>query len=102
MNLDVNESLKTVSKLGPGHFMAVLALSMVCGAGYIVHDGLNQVHVGLVELRHAVEQSTDHADRRAEAYGETQDRILGLLTAVCYATANSDDTARRRCEDAAR
>lgn len=102
MALDVNKAVESVARLGPGHFVAVLALAMVCGAGYVVHDGLNQVHVGLVELTHAVEQSTTDANRRAEDYGETQERILGLLTAVCYATANSDDTARRRCEDAAR
>ena len=102
MAVDANRAIDSVAKLGPGHAIAVLVLLMLTGAGYLIHDGLATVHVGLVELRHEVERSTEHADARAEKYSATQDRILRMLTAVCYAASNGDEAARRRCEDAAR
>lgn len=102
MNIDVNEGLKTVSKLGPGHFIAVLALAMVCGAGWVVHSGLTDVHVDLVELRHSVERQGDDAEAARSSFAASQARQERLLVAVCYAAANGSEDERRRCEDAAR
>lgn len=93
MAVDVARTTEAVAKLGPGHFLAVLALLMVCGAGYVIHEGLSRVHVDLVELRHTLETATDRAresDRRQER----------LLIANCFASANGMDEERRRCEAA--
>ena len=102
MTVDANRMVDSVAKLGPGHFLAVLALLMVCGAGYIINEGLNEVHVDLVELRHAVDrQAGDAADARAD-FKASQERQERLLVAVCFAAANGLEAERRRCEDATR
>ena len=99
---DVNRAVETVAKLGPGHFVAVLALLMVVGAGWLLRDGLTNVEISVIELRHEVERSTEHADARAEAFRDEQAKQTRMLTALCYAVSNGDPDARRRCEDAAR
>lgn len=95
MAVDVARTTEAVAKLGPGHFLAVLALLMVCGAGYVIHDGLTRVHVDLVELRHTLET----ASSRARDADQRHDR---LLIATCFASANGDPEAQRYCEEATR
>ena len=95
MAVDANRAIDSVAKLGPGHFLAVLALLMVCGAGYIINEGLNEVHVDLVKLERTIEAATERARESAR-------RQEQLLIAVCFAAANGMDAERRRCEDATR
>ena len=102
MAVDANRAIDSVAKLGPGHFLAVLALLMVCGAGYIINEGLNEVHVDLVELRHAVERQGDDAKAARADFKASQERQEQLLIAVCFAAANGMEAERRRCEDATR
>lgn len=95
MPVDVARTTEAVAKLGPGHALAVLALLMVCGAGFLLQEGLSRVHVDLIELRHTLETASD----RAREADQRHDR---LLIATCFASANGDAEAQRYCEEATR
>ena len=100
--VDVNRAVDSVARLGPGHFIAVLALFMVMLAGYVIHESLGEVETELIELRHELERNTEHADQRGEAFIETQEAMLRLLVATCRAAANGNVADRRACDEAAR
>ena len=108
MAIDVARTTEAASKLTPlqvGAIIVIVCLAMVCGAGYVVYDGLTRVHVDLIEVKHAVERSNDAADARAAKFTATQDRMAaqidrmaGLLAAMCINGSNGSDEARLRCE----
>ena len=110
---DVNRAIDSVTKLGPGHAIAVVALLMVCGAGWVIHDTLTDVRVSVVDLGHELEANTDAQNQRFSEYQRTQERwhteIMrefershAALIALCYANANGKPGAREYCDDAAR
>lgn len=108
MQIDTAKTAEAFGKLTPvqaGVVVILTCLAMVAGAGWIIHTGLNEVHVDLIEVKGAVDRSNTDAKERSDRYFETQERLIGVLerlvalqAATCLSSSNGSTEDRRRCE----
>ena len=97
--------------IGPGHFIALTLVVLIWFGADRVEGRLQRLELSVAELTAAVNRNTDHQDARFREFQESQSRLYADLlraverstsmsAAVCLATANGVDEARRICEQA--
>ena len=118
--MDNNKALDSLTRLGPGHFLAVITLCLLGAGGYFfvkdfssehnhMTEQLHDIDTHLVELGGIIERNTEHQDNRFDEFQETQtrwhddvmsmfQRLVDASVANCFANANGSRESWDRCE----